>query len=498
MEKQQVKNQLDNKIGFVINTDADPKGRIEYILTAHKGSENYWDVWRPRSGKDKNKDRSVREYCNALFIFLAQAILRIDATIEKSDAHNEGDFKSEAIIFYENSKEHGHIVKKVFNIIEDHEKYEEIPAIVRTGLSPLVRTGGGRGNRKPRRITIAPSCVQQVYFWDIKKEPFLSLDFDSIAGKQHGLALEPGTIECLNLKLIEVFLFQIRHIQTATTWKEIYLDAILSTLRVENFIDLLISQTDDGNSEQDSKLEQKGLELRHLRRRKPLKHIIDIVNTAKRAVILGKSGSGKTLILKYIATTFAIEHIMAKSNAFPIYVSLKHFVGPADAEISLYAAIERSILETLGSLPADRLSKYDTLQDTYETKTIASTQMKGMTYLTKSRIPERIRNEVDSWLNENHNDFSDVLFLFDGFNDVLPQYHHDLLADLREMLKKPYKIFLTATHPLASLNEMDFPIHVELQQLSNEQLIWYLNRKFPAQGATIVSHLLEKDPDMLA
>lgn len=494
MKKSQY-NLSDNKIGFVIDPEAKQEEQLVYILTTQKERPTYWDIWPARYENDESKKRSVREYAQALFILLSYAIRKASAEC------NTNHSKPSAIRIYRTDNTYSHCVKRVFDVITSKE-YAEISSNVRKDLRPLLASVGRRGEKG--RIEIAADCLQRVFFWNIRTVPFYQDDFKKCIRDKTPLLLSMVPANSFDLNEILALSERIRKSSPIKTWQDLYRLYVTdnkympssswlktTSLEVENKSHDLAGGSLDLKT-QEPQLKFKGVQL----------EFPEIVRRHKNVLLTGPAGSGKTTAFKLLATSWMCEGHEEQNLSF--YIRLKEAepllekIIHEQREITISELIGQSVISIL----RDRCSKneFENGNDIQDLRLRLSNQGQ-IKVLSHDEILKHIRNQVIRWFDEQGCHQDKVIVLIDGINELHHHLRDILKLRIEDLSRKQCRVVVSCR---SNFIDNIFPsmdqqfIRFELQELSKQQIVSYLEYKISGQGQSVFKSQIEDDPRLLS
>lgn len=264
-------------------------------------------------------------------------------------------------------------------------------------------------------------------------------------------------------------------VEQSYPWQDLYLTALIQDAHIPDFIDIGLATG--------GKWEAKFLLKRDREQTSRVYYqasqLLGAVNPKAIIGIVGASGSGKSTILKKVAGDMARRVKEGnRKDTFPLVLRLKHFGEGGKMDIE--DALQRSVIESLDILSTAELSRWD------------GTKVRGCRSSSTNHLRHEILmgicNEVQSWLKRDGS-LSDVALFVDGVSDVSPAYEHILPAELQSILVRCYAAIVASKHMFNQLGELKFRAWLRLEPITEDQMVWYLKRKFSKKAGSIVWEL---------
>ncbi|MFC1781387.1 NACHT domain-containing protein [Planctomycetota bacterium] len=274
------------------------------------------------------------------------------------------------------------------------------------------------------------------------------------------------------------------------TWQDLYKKALINSIQAQTFIELTAktkSQESDVPEQVLSNQETHSSSLTP-----DVTSVKRLFEKNRRILLTGSSGSGKTTTLRHLAWEFALGKInIAKKEVLPVYVPLKWFGkwpksnDPPNLPPYIAFWIKEIILNHLTTSDISKCSLF--FKHNYKKKD----------KLSKEEMLQLLEIEVCNFFSNETGDFSNIVFLFDGLNEILEEF---LLFTKKEIvILCSQKNNIIVSTRLCGTEKL-FPqlTTYEVEQLSDNQIIDYLNVILDGNGNSFFNHKIAKNGRLLS
>lgn len=497
------------RVAFVIDPDAGSVQRVVYVLTsAHKASGR-WHVSKVDIHGDKDVKRSVREYAQGMFLLLSHAMREAgDRATRRQAAGPQGGEDAGAIAINGTDRVYGYWVKRVFDVITKKTEYRSIRPELREGLESLLQVRGKRTKPPTTRVEVAEDCVARVFFWDIRKKPFASLDLDELAEKKTLLRLDPhpaGDFEPAETLALSQ---EIRKSLSVETWQDLYArNAIdynfMPSARWLNIASLEVTESELQSSDPQQKAKILRRRLPALRFQGPPSEVAEIVQRHTNVLFTGPAGSGKSTSLRQLATWWICTERPSDKQGLSFYICLKDTEVFLDEQLQRHRGVDMA--ELVGEVAVDMIRRRCAHADLEECEVLRRIMRKRGTqqeraHVTRDGLLTKLCEEVVEWFREEGSQRDEVILLVDGINELRPRLQDLVVGAIKELLGKPCRVVASCRSNLADrLFSSIGPqlTRFELQQLDDQQIISYLEHKIEGQGERIFQSQIRVYPRIL-
>lgn len=418
-----------NRIAFVIDLHGVIEEQVSYVLTSSTASRNEWSVWKPCRDKDKRKQRSTREYAQALFMLFSHAVYRSSPIAEHQSSRRQVKVKDTPVVIAETDRLYGYWVRKLHTTIEKGPKdYQEIPAQVRKGLRPLLAAKGRREKGGMRRIEIANDCTERVFFLNANSAGVTSIDLEEYANTESRLQLYPESLQCLDSGDAYTIAQRMRKVLSPKTWQDFYRCYAIEHKYAPSprWLTPMCSKVENPDKVI-LRLSENSCELTGLP-----STLYEAVMQYKKVILAGASGTGKTTALRLLENSLLIQELEGVGACLPIYIRLKECEKFFCQSIDEYGTI--NIPSMMGQAIAMRLYRNCAERIFTNSEVLVSLVRKrrpdvNPETLSKDEFISCISGEVATWFDNQGSADSTVVLLLDGINELRPQIR-DVLTEL--------------------------------------------------------------------
>ncbi|MGD0572452.1 MAG: NACHT domain-containing protein [Sedimentisphaerales bacterium] len=458
------------KIGFLVALQSNPPAaRIAYVLTNTEDTNNMWRIWDPNDIPGTRQKLSAERYAQRLLALLYHASHKAIKVSKTNNSSKKEDKQKTPFIIANIDRNLGHAVNGVYNVIDAPRQYGAIPHHVREGLEPLLIPRSRRGGKDFLRVEIVSDCHERVFFWNVKAEPFASIDFQEYLKKERPICLDPVPT---NHPDVQEAISTSQYMSRQThTWQDLYRKALINSIKIPYFVDNiasvsheipnLINHTDESNQV--------------LKQRTAIR-ITNLLHHHHKVLLTGDAGSGKTTSLQHLALQLA-HGDKYPEDMLPIYMPLKWyglFSATVKSQNSLCEHMGYWITKTIcDNIPYEEIIKCDIFakHSSRNHKPTVASVFDGL-YLA-------IR---DSFIR-NKNDLSDMVFLLDGYNEI-PVNKLPLLEPELEQLTRTNALFVITSRSYGAARILPQFIHINLQEFDKDTIIEYLKLRKKNEAET--------------
>jgi hypothetical protein len=205
----------------------------------------------------------------------------------------------------------------------------------------------------------------------------------------------------------------------------------------------------------------------------------EMVRKHGRVLLTAPAGGGKTtLLVDMLRRHMSNPHDSLKQTLLPFRIRLKDVGRSAEAP-NVAQWVARSVRECLNR----RLDIRDLLNVRFPRAQRVLGERK-LVQMTKAEILERIGHEVERWFDTGDFSRHKPLLLLDGYNEAPYHCRQDIEKALKHLIEKDFFFVLTSRNDNVPSLLTPLP-EFRLQELSKQQIIFYLDQWFPADGERI-------------
>lgn len=442
-------------LGFVVSSEL-PSSTLTHALVNLKQSPNTWYVAELNADSYQlNTKDSAGRYFRTAFCVAVKAWLRYKS---------EGKLEKRTVIVEKN---------KIGDRLRDWARKDKVKSASQD--FPKVRIAiqdslfAASGTRRPLNVVWkGKTKPDAIFFWTPKRlhdagfkskddQPFRTVTIKELSPKSEWA---PKDLE----ELAESLVIE----EYGYSWQNLYRKALIKSIRVDNFIELKAHR--HRTSEKDYSQALNGLASSTSITEKTVK-VLRILQENQKVVLSGPSGSGKTTTLQHMAWQFAtkMQNIRGR-QVLPLFVPMKWFgIWPQNTEnlprLSEYLAFW--IRETIDSnLTVSEIKKCDLFN---------KRTRHGPTYPSRKDMLYTIRQVAENFFSDEASDYSNIVLLLDGLNEVPEGIRQTVETQLAQLLKCVNRIVITTrSHRISSTPGS--VTKFELCELSGEQIAEYLGR----------------------
>jgi hypothetical protein len=454
-------------LGFIVDPDINGPNALTYALVNLKQEPGIWYIITvDQHGATSKPEAALFRYFRTTFVLAIKALLLYK---------KEQQLSKDAVILDKNIPRFHKIGAQLRNgNREDKVKgiSSDFPKLRRAIYSSLFAGSGSgenldviwKGNIIPEAIFLwKPQNLQESKIVLDNNKPIQKIQVENFIPKT---TISPDSLENLADALL--------YVDRGYSWQDLYRKALINSIRSETFIELTTkAEPLEGNVPQDV---LDGRETFNPFVPSDITRVMRIFEKNHRILLTGSSGTGKTTSLRHLTWEFALGHLtMVGKEILPVYVPLKWFgIWPKSED-------PPSLPRYVAFWIKENMRQYLTTSDIRQCSLFSGLQYKKRIQLSREDMLNFIEKEVRDWLCDEPSDFSNTVFLFDGFNEISEHSFYTAKTELVPLLSQNQNL-IVSSHYDDLKNTLPQLIRFEVELLSDEQIKNYLNTILDGKG----------------